>query len=158
MELGWEEVERAVLQIAEKIHSSGFRPDIIIGISRGGLVPARLLSDSLGNHELYTIRIGFYTGIGKTAKEPKILQDISLDVYGKKILLVDDISDTGASFSTAVSHLEKRGALEIRAASLHFKPSSSFRPDFFAATTNEWIVYPWEKHEFKTEKEGKVRE
>lgn len=157
MAMSWEEAENAVIQIAEKIKSSGFQPDIIIGISRGGLVPARILSDIIGNHELYVMRIGFYTGVGKTAKEPKILQDISIDVYGKKILIIDDIADTGGSFRTAVAHLESRGAGEIKTASLHMKPASAFRPDFFIHVTDAWIIYPWEKHEFESETGRKVK-
>jgi hypoxanthine phosphoribosyltransferase len=157
MAMSWEEAENAVAQIAQKVNSSGFKPDLIIGISRGGLVPARILSDILGNHELYVIRIGFYTGVGKTTREPRILQDVSIDVYGKKILLVDDISDTGGSFKTAVTHLETRGASEIKTASLHLKPASTFKPDFFIHTTDAWIIYPWEKHEFESETGRKVK-
>ncbi len=155
--MSWEEAENAVAQIAEKVNSAPFKPDLIIGISRGGLVPARILSDILGNRELYVIRIGFYTEAGKITKEPKILQDIPIDVYGKKILLIDDISDTGGSFRTAVAHLETRGASVIKTASLHLKSTSSFKPDFFIYTTDSWIIYPWEKHEFESETGRKAK-
>lgn len=151
MAMSWEEAEDAVRRIASKMKSSGFTPDLIVGISRGGLVPARLLSDILGNRELYVIRIGFYTGVGKTAREPRILQDLPMHVKGKKILLIDDISDTGGSFRTAVEHLKSRGASEIKTASLHLKSTSSFKPDFFIYTTDAWVIYPWEKCEFKSE-------
>lgn len=144
--VSWDEASKLCEGLASLVSASGFRPDAIVGVSRGGLVPARLLSDILGVGELYTIRVAFYIGPGKAAPEPKILQPLAERLDGKKVLLVDDVSDTGKSLAAAKKHVQEMGA-DVKVATLHFKPHSGFRPDFFVAETVAWIVYPWERHE-----------
>ncbi len=129
----------------------GYRPDMIIGLSRGGLVPARLLSDILGVHDLGILGMRFYRGMGKTEKAPRITQDLAVDLKGKRLLIVDDVADSGKSLIAAMDYLKKKGAGEIRTATLHFKPASAFRPDYFVETTTAWIAYPWEWHEIERE-------
>lgn len=145
--LSWAETDRLCEALASQITSSGFVPEAIVGISRGGLVPSRLLSDILGVRELFTIRVSFYTGVGKTAAAPRIVQPLSEGLGGKAALLVDDVSDTGGSLKAAVAHLRAMGAGDVKVATLHFKPHSKFRPDFFVEETGAWLVYPWERHE-----------
>ncbi len=147
LRLSWEDVERQCAELAKMIKSSNVGAEMIIGISRGGLVPARLLSDMLGNDELHTMRVRFYTGIGKVAEKPVILHPTQVDVSGRSVLLVDDIADSGRSLSTAKSHLEKRGAGEIFVATLIKKPGSILTPDFYVEETDAWVIFPWEVRE-----------
>ncbi len=126
-----------------------FKPDIVIGISRGGLVPARIMSDILGVHDVAILGVRFYRGMGKRGEMPIITQDISIDVTNKRILLVDDVADSGRSLSFAKEHL--KDAKEVKTATLHYKPSSDYRPDYFIESTTAWIVYPWEIHEVERE-------
>ncbi|MCX6768843.1 MAG: phosphoribosyltransferase, partial [Candidatus Micrarchaeota archaeon] len=105
LSISWADNAKLCEGLAASISSSGFRPDMIVGISRGGLVPARILSDILGVRELFTIRVSFYTGVGKTATAPKIVQPLVGRLEGKKVLLVDDVSDTGKSLMVAKEHL-----------------------------------------------------
>jgi len=158
LSISWADNAKLCEGLASTISSSGFRPDMIVGISRGGLVPARILSDILGVRELFTIRVSFYTGVGKTATAPKIVQPLVERLEGKRVLLVDDVSDTGKSLIVAKEHLENMGAREVKVATLHFKPHSKFRPDFFVSKTDAWLVYPWEKHESAKELGKKVSE
>ena len=73
-------IENLSFQLYMKIKESGFKPDVMAGVSRGGLVPARILSDLLlaENHKvtLAIMQVGFYSGIDKTHKEPIIYQDL----------------------------------------------------------------------------------
>ncbi|MFQ6053044.1 MAG: phosphoribosyltransferase, partial [Candidatus Bathyarchaeia archaeon] len=69
------------------------------------------------------------------------------DVPGLRALVVDDVSDTGESLKVARRHVLSRGASEVRVATLHVKPWSRFRPDFYAEEVDAWIVYPWEPRE-----------
>jgi len=156
--LSWADASKLCESLASSIVSSGFTPDMIVGISRGGLVPARILSDILGVRELFTIRVSFYTGVGKTATAPKIVQPLVERLEGKSVLLVDDVSDTGRSLIVAKEHLKEMGAEEVKVATLHFKPHSKFRPDFFVSETEAWLVYPWERHESAKELGKKVSE
>jgi hypothetical protein len=76
---------------------------------------------------------------------------LTVDVKGKRILLVDDVADSGASLTVAKKYLRKLGASEIRIATLHYKPASAIKPGYFAETTEAWVNYPWEREETKKE-------
>ncbi|NOZ82288.1 MAG: phosphoribosyltransferase [Euryarchaeota archaeon] len=147
LRLSWEDIERQCVELARMLKRSKVNAEMIIGISRGGLVPARLLSDLLDNHELHTMRVKFYTGIGKVGDKPVILHPTQVDVTGRSVLLVDDIADSGRSLRTAKEHLEKRGAGEIVVATLMKKPGSVITPDFYVQETDAWVIFPWEARE-----------
>lgn len=145
----WNKIDRMCRQLAKKC--AGFKPDWIVGVSRGGLVPARLLSDSLDLPNMSVVRVEFYKSIGETRDFPKITQPLSVDVKGKKVLVVDDVADTGRSLAVAKEHAKRAGAAEVKTATLHYKPSSLIKPDFYIAQTTAWIVYPWEVEEVRRE-------
>lgn len=128
--------------LAAKVKRSGFRPDILVMVLRGGALPARVMSDELNNLNLYAMKIEFYRAPGKTAVKPRITQALDVDVRGKRVLLIDDVADTGESLLAAKKSL--RGAKEVRVACLHWKPHSALKPDYYVAKTRAWIVYPWE--------------
>ncbi|TFG33685.1 phosphoribosyltransferase [Candidatus Thorarchaeota archaeon] len=145
--LSWQEVYNLTLQLSEKIVSSGFSPDIIVGIARGGWIPARILSDVLYMESLQNIRIEYYTDVGVKGKEPKITQPLSGSLAGKKVLLVDEVADTGDSLYQAIEHVNSLGVGEQRSAVLHLKPTSRIIPDYYMVETTSWTVYPWENRE-----------
>lgn len=135
------------LRLSERIVSSGFTPDIIVGIARGGWIPARILSDVLYANTLENIRIEYYTDVGVRGKEPKITQPLSGSLEGKKILIVDEVADTGDSLFHAIEYAKSLGVEELRSAVLHLKPTSRVTPDYFMVKTSSWTVYPWENRE-----------
>ena len=136
-----------LLDLALKIRKSGFKADLIVGVCRGGWAPARILSDLLENARTANIRIEFYTGLEKTCAEPRVTQPISDSVAGKNVLVVDDVSDTGKSLKVALEHLLEKGAASVKTITIYFKPHSIFKPDYFADTTSDWIIFPWERLE-----------
>ncbi|MEI6242625.1 MAG: phosphoribosyltransferase [Chlamydiota bacterium] len=145
VQVTWEEVTQLSQDLQKQIVGSSFDPDVVIGISRGGLVPARLLSDLLDKNGLFIIRVAFYTAMGKTQKEPKLLQGIEKDiVQGKSVLLVDDVADSGRSLAFAITYLQSFSPREIKVATLHYKRRSCVTPDFYAKLEERWIIYPWE--------------
>lgn len=154
----WEKTEESLSTISKRIKETGFNPDVIIAISRGGLIPARILSDLLNVPLLYTIRISFYSSVGVKKENPEITQPLSVDISGKNILLVDDISDSGKSLELADNYLASFNPAKVKSATIHLKPASIFKPDFFHKTTNAWIVYPWETKEFFRETGKRVEE
>jgi len=154
----WEDAAKANDSLTEKIKSSGFTLDTIIAISRGGLVPSRLLSDSLNVPVLYTIRISFYSSVGVRMEKPEVTQPLSVNIKGKKILIVDDISDSGKSLELAEKYSKELNPAEIKTATIHYKPGSIFKPDFFVSTTESWVIYPWEHEEFTRETGKRVEE
>ena len=154
----WEDIERLSEELAQKIMESGFCPDIIVAISRGGFNPARILCDQLGIRRLASVQVEFYSDIHNSAKKPKIVYLLNADVLGKSVLVVDDVSDTGGSLQVAKDHVFGKSPRELKIATLHLKPWTSFIPDYHAAETKAWIVYPWEPVESVRSMAAKLRE
>ena len=143
----WSQIYAMLVSQAEKIRCSGFKSDVIVGLTRGGWVPARVLSDSLEIHALATVGVEFYLGVSETISKPVLTQGVSLDVRGKKVLLVDDVTDTGGSLRLAVEHLEQRGVGEVQVATVYRKPLSLIMPEFYEKETRGWVVFPWDAKE-----------
>jgi len=143
----WEQIYEALLNLAKKIQESDFKPDVIVGVSRGGWPPARIISDLLENPELANVRAEFYLGVAKTKSDPVITQPVSTSVAGKKVLIVDEVADTGKSLRLVKSHLEEQGATEVKIMTIYYKPWSIVVPDWYAKETSRWIVFPWERKE-----------
>ncbi|MFB3888967.1 MAG: phosphoribosyltransferase [Candidatus Bathyarchaeia archaeon] len=145
--LTWSQIYTLLLRQASQIRASGFKPEVIVGISRGGWLPARVLSDLLENPNLANAKAEAYTGIAEAKAEPTLTQPVSVDVTGKRVLIVDEVADTGKSLSLIRDHVLAGGASEVRAATLFCKPQSVFKPDYCEKITSSWIVFPWEVKE-----------
>jgi hypoxanthine phosphoribosyltransferase len=142
--LSWQDVYNLTLQLSERIVSSGYVPDVIVGIARGGWIPARILSDVLYANTLQNIRIEYYTDVGAKGKEPRITQPLTGSMEDKTMLLVDEVADTGDTLQHAINHVRDLGVHEVRSAVLHYKPTSVVKPDYYMVETTSWTVYPWE--------------
>jgi uncharacterized protein len=143
----WNQIYEMLLCQAQKIKNQNYKPDLIVAIARGGVVPSRILSDLLENPNLSFIQIEFYTNINQTLQEPTLKQTLITNVTSKKILLVDDISDSGKSLKLAKTHLQQQGAIEIKTATLYQKPQSITTPDYYEKQTTNWVVFPWDTKE-----------
>ena len=143
----WNQIYDMLLSQTQKIQNQNYKPDIIIAIAKGGLIPARTLTDLLEIQELGYIHIEFYEDINKTLQEPTLKQNLTIQVLGKKTLLVDDIADTGRSLNLAKTYLQQQGACQIKTATLYKKPQSSTTPDFYEKQTASWVVFPWDTKE-----------
>ena len=143
----WNQIYDMLLSQTQKIQNQNYKPDIIIAIAKGGLIPARTLTDLLEIQELGYIHIEFYKDINKTRQEPTLKQNLTIQVLGKKTLLVDDIADTGRSLNLAKTYLQQQGACQIKTATLYKKPQSSTTPDFYEKQTASWVVFPWDTKE-----------
>jgi uncharacterized protein len=143
----WNQIYDMLLDQAQKIQGDGYKPDIIIGIARGGIVSARILSDLLEVPDLATIQIEYYADIAQTKQEPILKRSLHTQLTGKKALLVDDVSDSGKSLQLAKNHLQQQGAKEIKTATLYAKPQTITEPDYYEKQTSHWIVFPWDAKE-----------
>lgn len=143
----WDEVYDMLLSLADKIRKNEFKPDIIVGVSRGGWPPARVLSDLLSNPNVANVRAEFYVGVAQTRCEPALTQPVSVPVEGKKILVVDEVADTGKSLKLVKDHIVEQGASEVKIATVYYKPWSVMKPDYYEKETRRWIVFPWERKE-----------
>jgi len=143
----WNEIYEMLLDLAEKIRKNGFKPDVIVGVSRGGWPPARVLSDLLNTPNLANVKAEFYLGVAETKGEPTLTQPVSTTVLGKKVLIVDEVADTGKSLKLVKEHIIKKGAAEARIVTVYYKPWSIVTPDYYEKKTSRWIVFPWETKE-----------
>jgi hypoxanthine phosphoribosyltransferase len=143
----WNQTYEMLLSLAGKIRKNGFKPDIIVGVSRGGWPPARVLSDLLGNPNLANVKAEFYLGVAETKGEPTLTQRVSAAVAGKKVLIVDEVADTGKSLKLVKDHIIKEGATEVKIATVYYKPWTIIMPDYYEKDTDKWIVFPWEAKE-----------
>jgi hypothetical protein len=119
------------------------------------------MSDLLDNPNLANVRTEFYLGVAETKGEPTLTQPVSMKVAGKKVLVVDEVADTGKSLKLVKEHIIEKGATEVKIATVYYKPWSIVKPDYCEKETSTWIVFPWEIKETvrkivkKCEKTGK---
>ena len=155
--LGWSDIDRACLSLYSQMHKNDYVPDVIIGLLRGGVIPARIMADYFGIMlGFFALDVKLYTGIGTRMGEPVIRYDFKdSDIEGKKILVVDDILDSGRTMNAVLEQLKGNS---IATATLFWKETAKDKRDYYAETSSEieWIVYPWETMEFKREMQTKI--
>jgi len=120
-----------------------YNPDCLIAIARGGLTLAHFLGESLNLRDIYTINSIHYEGEKKL--DTFIIKNIPDLSSHKKILLIDDISDTGETLKEIISILKtKYPQIEIKTATIFYKKDSLVIPDFKVRIAKNWIVFFWE--------------
>lgn len=143
--LSWSDVERMVSKLLHELPSDY---DNIMVITRGGMVPACLISEKTNLRNILCAAVMFYDEYERKIDEPIFLQfPQDGQIFGMRILVVDDVWDTGKTIM-AVRERIKRSGGKADVCVLNYKPSKSKfpneRPDYFAQETDEWIVYPWD--------------
>ena len=133
--MNWQTLEQEIALLAGKIDT---KVDIIVGITRGGLIPARLLSSSLGVKKMFCL------SVEKIGDDRKVVTDILENITGKSILLVEDMLESGRSLIVAKQYLESKGAI-VKTACLYTMPMSEVIPDFSLKEVEVVVKFPWEK-------------
>ncbi len=143
--ISWNRIYRLARHLYQKIDKNGYKPDIIVAIARGGYVPARIICDFMGIYNLTSIRIVHYIAGARKQKQARLAIPLCYDIHGKKVLLVDDVSDTGDTFDVALPYLKSLEPAEIKTAVLNHKKTASTQPDFYAEKVIKWrwLIYPW---------------
>lgn len=143
----WEEMGIFCFEIAKKILESQKQYDRVVALAKGGWTWARTLVDYLQIDAIASIQIKFYTGVGKTSEMPVITQSLPISVQGEKVLLFDDVADSGRTIEVAREYLLKCGASSVDVATLFYKPRSIVKPEFYGYTTSSWVIFPHEIRE-----------
>ncbi len=138
-------------ELIKKVRESGKKYDRVIALSKGGLTWSRAFVDGLELDTLSSLRIKLYKNINQKHDEPEILEPLTVDISSKTVLLFDDVVDTGETYQFAKKYLLDQGAKEVVTAALFYKPNALIKPDFYAADTTAWIVFPHEIQEFVRE-------
>ncbi|MEL9940071.1 MAG: phosphoribosyltransferase [Ignisphaera sp.] len=151
----WNDIVEWSWGLAKKIENDGYIPDVVIAISRGGYVPARLLCDFLGVENLVSIQSQHWTEAAKKGEKAIIKFEYVIDLSNMKALLVDDIIDTGESVILAKEYiLKKWKPKELRTAALQWISSvAKIKPDYYYMEVKEWywFQYPWTRLEDVTQ-------
>lgn len=142
--LTWAEMGEVTAHLARQVVDSGFRPNVVIAIARGGLVIAGSMTYALDVKLVDAINVEFYVDINETRPDPILLAPMldSASIADQKILVVDDVADSGRTLALVLKLLRGFGA-DVRSAVLYNKPRSIVVPDFFWRETDAWITFPW---------------
>jgi hypoxanthine phosphoribosyltransferase len=147
----WDEIATWAFGVGTKIKRSDFDPDVIVGLTRGGWVAARLLCDLLGIKRLYAVKVEHWGVTAQPDGKARLVQGLTTDVTDSKVLLVDDITDTGESLALAQQHVAEARPRELRSATVLHITHSKFEPDFYEVEVPKdewaWFIFPWNLHE-----------
>ena len=153
--LTWERYGTAVRELAQSVADSGFVPDVVLAVARGGLIPAGSVAYALDCKNLFTMNVEFYTGVGTTLPAPQLLPPFldlaELNDIG--VLGVDDVADSGRTLELVVNVCREHAA-EVRSAVIYEKPRSLIAPDYVWRRTDLWINFPWSSEPVITSRSG----
>ncbi|NMB57395.1 phosphoribosyltransferase [Candidatus Beckwithbacteria bacterium] len=140
----WKQLESLAFNLAQKIIKDGLKIDRIVTLAKGGWPMTRSLVDFLKVDKVASIGVKFYSGINQRLEKPEIYQDLPVCVKDEKVLLFDDVADSGESLLFVKNYLLSCGVKEIKTAALFYKSHSKIEPDFWGAKTDAWIIFPYE--------------
>lgn len=153
----WDEIQDLVEKAVGKVKEAGFRPDAIVAISRGGLVPGRLFADHLHIKDVVSVKADHWGITAAKDGKARIAHSTNADLKGKKLLVVDDVTDTGQSMELVLEHLKEFEPAEIKTATAYHLSNSKYVPDFFGAEIPwVWIIFPWNYREDLVNLIGKI--
>jgi hypoxanthine phosphoribosyltransferase len=142
--MSWDDLGTGAYELAEAVVADDYIPDIILGIARGGLLVAGAIGYALGVKNTVTMNVEFYTGIDERLDVPMILPPVPdlVDFADFKVLVADDVADTGATLQLVQGFCAGKVA-EVRCAVLYEKPRSVVNCEYVWRRTDSWITFPW---------------
>lgn len=142
--VSWAAVYRLSRDLARAVRASGYRPDIVVAIGRGGYAPARLVCDFLHLEALTGIKVEHYSA---TRKQTRVVirYPLNTDIRGLDVLVVDDVNDSGDTLAVVVDTLRGFAPHDVKTAVLHEKAVTRYAADLCARRMKKWrwLVYPW---------------
>ena len=133
----------------DRIRDTGYEVDAVVGILRGGIIPAMLIADILGVENVGVMDIKFYQAPGVRRERPYLKQPLVLPVRDTSLLVIDDVSDTGLTLQVALDVVRHYAPKSVRTATLYIKPWTRLVPDYYAEVTDKWLVFPWSIWEYR---------
>ncbi len=143
----WDDADRWADRLAELVRAADAVPETIVGLTRGGWVPSRLLCDRLGVKRLVSLRAQHWGVTATPTGAATLTEGLSGPVAGQRVLIVDDITDTGESLALATEHVRAAGPTRTESATFLHIDHAEFRPTYHAETIPRgawvWVVFPW---------------
>jgi len=142
--LGWSDFGVAVRAVAQQVVDTGYSPDIVLSIARGGMAFGMGLGYALAVKNLSVINVEFYTGIDQRLEMPVVLPPTpdAVDLAGLQVLVADDVADTGRTLELVRDFCAGHVA-DVRVAVIYQKPQSVVACDYVWRHTDRWIDFPW---------------
>lgn len=145
--LTWEKVERLIIDVMPQVREQQY--DVVMGITRGGIIPAGIVAEQLGLSKVFVASVDFYSDEDSDLDWPVFMQfPVDSLLRGQHVLVVDDLWDRGKEVTSVRERVEQAGGTATTMV-MHYKPHRSafedLAPDFYTAITEDWIVYPWEQ-------------
>jgi hypoxanthine phosphoribosyltransferase len=142
--LTWSAFGVGIRELAGMVVDSGFEPDIVLGIARGGLIPAGAIAYAIDCKNLFTVNVEFYTGVNERLDVPIMLPPVlnAGDLDEARVLIVDDVADTGRTLELVHEFCAGHVA-DARTAVIYAKPHSVISCDYAWRHTGRWINFPW---------------
>jgi uncharacterized protein len=132
----WSEFETQISELVEKIDCP---IDVIVGVVRGGIVPARCLAAKLGVKEMYCLNVH------KQGNNRTVVTSINPNLKDKTVLLVEDVLESGKSLAVAANYLAGEKLALVKTVSLYYMPETEVTPDFTLGQVVSVPRFPWEK-------------
>ncbi|MFH8787216.1 phosphoribosyltransferase [Streptomyces roseoverticillatus] len=147
----------AIRELAQTIADDGYEPDIILSIARGGVFVAGGLAYALDCKNIHLVNVEFYSGVGETMEMPVMLAPVpdQIDFTDKKVLIADDVADTGKTLKL-VHDFCKDHVAEVRSAVIYEKSHSLVKCEYVWKRTEDWINFPWSVEPPVVRREGQV--
>lgn len=142
--LTWDLFGQSTRDLAQQVADSGFAPEIILAVARGGLLPAGAVAYALDVKNLFAMNVEFYTGVDERLEVPVMLPPLlhQVDLDAKRVLIVDDVADTGGTLKLVHEFCAGHVA-ESRTAVIYQKSRSLIDCDYVWKRTDAWINFPW---------------
>ena len=139
----YEDFGAGIRWLAEQLVARGWIPDVILGVVRGGLFVSTALAYALDIKDVRPANVEFYTDAGETLPEPVLIGQppYLADLGGKRVLVADDVADTGATLQFVRAMLPDDAVVHV--AVLYEKPGTTYAPDLAWRSTDRWIRFPW---------------
>lgn len=143
--IGLDEVVEACDRVAQAVLKAGVAVDTVVAVARGGFMPARFLCDFLEVSRLLSIKVMHYEAGARSAGGATVEYPLGGDINGRRVLLVDDVNDSGDTLQAALAHLREQSPAELHSAVLHEKSNTTCAADFKVEILREWrwVLYPW---------------
>ena len=140
----WDDLGTGARELAQMVVDDGYRPDIVLAIARGGLLVGGAVGYALGVKNTFSMNVEFYTGVDERLEMPMLLPPVPdlVDFGEQKVLIADDVADTGATLALVKEFCEGKVA-EVRCAVLYEKSRSTVACQYVWRRTDRWIVFPW---------------
>jgi uncharacterized protein len=144
LELSWELFGELCRVLAVKVATSGYRPEIVVGIAKAGVIPGAVVASIL-RCDFYSLTISRDAAGERVRARPRILSAAPKDAAGKRVLVVDEICTSGDTLRIALNALRQVAPAEVRTATSLVK-AGGYKPDYHALETSATVAFPWDRH------------